>query len=57
MKNTKAFGIETISGEKITAEKEVIICQGAFGTPHLLMLSGIGNPEELTAHGIKPVIK
>ena len=34
------------------ADKEVILCGGAFNTPQLLMLSGIGAMDELTRHGI-----
>lgn len=51
-----AIGIETTNGEIIRAKQEVIVCQGAFGTPHLLMLSGIGPAEHLMQHGIKPVV-
>ena len=31
---------------------EVILCAGAYGTPQLLMLSGIGDTAELRKHGI-----
>ena len=34
------------------ADKEVILCGGAFNTPQLLMLSGIGPQGELARHGI-----
>jgi choline dehydrogenase len=34
------------------ADKEVILCGGAFNTPQLLMLSGIGPRAELARHGI-----
>lgn len=34
------------------ASREVILCGGAYNTPQLLMLSGIGPKEELDKHGI-----
>ena len=37
---------------RIEAAKEVILCGGAFNTPQLLMLSGIGPGAELARHGI-----
>ena len=37
------------AGEALTwsAEREVIVCGGAYNSPQLLMLSGIGRPDEL----------
>ncbi|MBR8561908.1 alanine-phosphoribitol ligase, partial [Acinetobacter baumannii] len=35
---------------------EIIVSAGAFGSPHLLLLSGLGPKEDLKEHGI-PVVK
>lgn len=46
------------SGQKwqVTARKEVILSAGVFNTPQLLMLSGIGDPAELSSFGIKTLV-
>jgi len=55
--NGRATGVEYLQcgkQHKCTAG-EVILCAGAVNTPHLLMLSGIGDAAGLKSHGI-PVI-
>jgi choline dehydrogenase len=39
----------------VAASREVILAGGAFNTPQLLMLSGIGHPQHLAEHGIAMV--
>lgn len=41
--------------QTLTARREVILSTGTIHTPQLLMLSGIGDPAELSPHGI-PVV-
>jgi choline dehydrogenase/4-pyridoxate dehydrogenase len=51
----RAVGIEYLrDGERIMAraEREVILAGGVINSPQLLMLSGIGDPEQLRSHGI-----
>ncbi len=52
---SRAAGVEYIKhGRTVTAhaEREVILCGGVINSPQLLMLSGIGDPDELAAHDI-----
>jgi choline dehydrogenase len=54
--NGTAVGVE-VGGRRgaprrITCSREVIVSAGAINTPRLLMLSGVGAPDELAAHGI-----
>ncbi len=39
------------------ADKEVVLSAGAVGSPHLLMLSGIGPPSELEAAGVPCLVE
>ncbi|KAI2616850.1 GMC oxidoreductase [Hypoxylon sp. NC1633] len=48
----KAIGIRLGDGTEIHA-REVIVAAGAYRTPHLLMLSGLGPKETLEKHGIE----
>jgi len=40
------------TAHQVTARRETILAAGAIGSPHLLMLSGVGEPKELARHGI-----
>jgi choline dehydrogenase len=55
IEENRAVGVEYTSGgstQKAYASKEVIVSAGAFQSPQVLMLSGIGDAKELKAHGI-----
>ncbi|KAK3098403.1 hypothetical protein FSP39_019191 [Pinctada imbricata] len=55
IENKKAVGIEIIKHGKrriIKCNKEVILSAGAIGSPHILMLSGVGPGEHLREHSI-----
>lgn len=41
--------------QQVTANKEVILCGGVINSPQLLQLSGIGDPADITPHGIAMV--
>ena len=53
--NGRATGVEVITtagSSTVRAAREVILCAGVYGSPQLLMLSGIGPAAHLRAHGI-----
>jgi choline dehydrogenase len=55
---TRAVGVAYRHGadEKIVrCAREVILSGGAVNSPHLLLLSGVGPPDELARHRIRPV--
>lgn len=59
MQGTRATGIEYVrKGRTLRAQaaREVVLSGGAFNTPQLLMLSGIGPADHLDAVGIKPIV-
>ncbi|KAH8807712.1 glucose-methanol-choline oxidoreductase [Xylogone sp. PMI_703] len=49
----KAVGVETLDGRKVSSAKEVILCAGAFDSPKLLLLSGIGPADDLASVNIE----
>jgi 4-pyridoxate dehydrogenase len=53
---TRAVGIDYVKGgaaRTAYATREVILCGGVINTPQLLMLSGVGAPDELKGVGIE----
>ena len=57
----RASGVEYVDSaagnalRTVTARREVILCAGAVGSPHALLLSGLGPHDELSRHGVAPV--
>lgn len=45
------------SALEIRARRGVVLAAGAINSPHLLMLSGVGDGAELARHGIAPLIE
>jgi 4-pyridoxate dehydrogenase len=59
MRGTTATGVEYVEGGQTIqalAGMEVVLAAGAFNTPQILMLSGIGPAEHLRDLGIAPVL-
>src|SRR5690349_8075845 len=55
LEGSRATGVEFRQGgetKTARAAKEVLICGGTINSPQLLMLSGIGAPDELAGHDI-----
>jgi choline dehydrogenase len=58
LKDASTTGVEFVKNGKkqqVNARKEVLLCAGAFNSPQILMLSGIGDAEHLRQHNI-PVV-
>jgi choline dehydrogenase len=56
---TRAVGVEYVKDRRtyrVRAEREVLLCAGAYGSPQILMLSGIGPADHLREVGIDPVL-
>ncbi|AZI35016.1 choline dehydrogenase [Caenibius tardaugens NBRC 16725] len=57
IENGRATGVEMARGQDalVCTAGEVVVSSGVFQSPHLLMLSGIGDGQELARHGIRTV--
>jgi choline dehydrogenase len=56
---TRAVGVEYLKDGQVQgarARKEIILSGGTYGSPQLLMLSGIGPADTLSQHGITPLV-
>jgi len=53
----RAVGVEFLKGDRLrrVTAGEVICCGGAFNSPQLLQLSGIGDPEILKSAGVEAI--
>ncbi len=51
-----AYRTDDGTREEVSAGTEVVLCAGAIGSPHILMLSGVGAREELAAVGVDCVV-
>ncbi|MCV7216004.1 GMC family oxidoreductase N-terminal domain-containing protein [Mycobacterium crocinum] len=60
LRDGRAVGVEyERKGHRhiVNANSEIILSAGAYGTPHLLQLSGIGAADHLRTVGITPVVE
>lgn len=53
--NTQAIGVVLANKKVINVKNEIILSAGAFGSPAILMRSGVGNASELKRFGIVSV--
>lgn len=51
-----ATGVQLADGQTYLANKEAILLAGAYRTPQVLLLSGIGRTQDLEPHGITQII-
>jgi choline dehydrogenase len=59
VKKQRAIGVDVHHGglaRRIVASREVILCAGAYNSPHLLLLSGIGPAADLASMSITPAV-
>jgi choline dehydrogenase len=59
LEDDRVTGVRVAAGRRrrdltIRPQRDVLLAAGAIGSPHLLLLSGIGAPDELRAAGVTP---
>nr|AIS85770.1 choline dehydrogenase [Verrucosispora sp. MS100047] len=52
----RATGVR-LADRTVTARREIVLSAGTVGSPHLLLLSGIGDPDDLHAAGVRPQVE
>ncbi|HKJ74934.1 MAG TPA: GMC family oxidoreductase N-terminal domain-containing protein [Alphaproteobacteria bacterium] len=58
IENGRATGVEIEQDGQVrtvAAKREIVLSGGAYGSPQILLLSGVGDPEQLKKHGIAVV--
>lgn len=58
IENNRAAGVEFVTADGIETihADQIIVCAGAYESPCILMRSGIGDPDELNALNITPIV-
>lgn len=53
-RTNRAVGVRCYDGSVLSADR-IVLCSGAIGSAHLLLLSGVGPPSDLETHGVEVV--
>jgi choline dehydrogenase len=58
VRDGRAVGVTVRDGQRLAeiAASRVVLSAGAYGSPAILLRSGVGPPDELTAIGVRPVL-
>lgn len=58
MRNGRAYAVTTVGpyGDTVLEANHVVLCAGSYGTPTILLRSGIGSPAKLAPHDVPVVL-